>query len=403
MRKRFTIDYAKQVGAEYNLTLVSTEYKRMTDEFDWRCDICDYIFKKTLTVISRDTVSKSFFEAEANNIKCNKCRNNYIVEKIDEKIASMHIDKETGKTGRLLSKIFTKQKDRHLFQCEKGHIFKTSIFTVLHGSWCPKCSGLERLTLQQMQEIAKKRGGECLSTEYSNNMEHLKWRCKFGHFWDASAYQIKTKGHWCPHCCGSLSERMTRVAFQTIFEKEFFKIKPKWLLSDIDSRMELDGYCRELGIAFEHNGTQHYDGKFIKNMSKEKLERNQKLDALKIELCKQNDVKLIVVPALHYKLKIEDLKEFIKQECMKQNIKLPENFDDIHIDYDKAYSTPDAANHMKEIERIIKKKTGELLEGIYINAEEKSFKIRCDKGHIFQTSSTYSHYINRKPLPLGGG
>ena len=36
------------------------------------------------------------------------------------------------------------------------------------------------------------------------------------------------------------------------------KIKPKWLTNSRNNRMELDGYCKKMKIAFEYQGEQHF-------------------------------------------------------------------------------------------------------------------------------------------------
>ncbi|MFK5282322.1 hypothetical protein ACI3PL_22460, partial [Lacticaseibacillus paracasei] len=88
----------------------------------------------------------------------------------------------------------------------------------------------------------------------------------------------------------------------------------------------------ELGIAFEHNGTLHYENR---GQFKHDLERVQSNDLQKQNLCQLNNVKLIVIEALNYKTKIEDLKNTIKQKCINQNIQLPASFNQITIDHNK--------------------------------------------------------------------
>lgn len=55
-----------------------------------------------------------------------------------------------------------------------------------------------QLTIQEMQEIAKEKGGECLSPVYANSRIKLKWKCKAGHIWEATSNNIKR--YWCPFC-----------------------------------------------------------------------------------------------------------------------------------------------------------------------------------------------------------
>ncbi len=59
-----------------------------------------------------------------------------------------------------------------------------------------------KLTLQDMQAIARKYGGKCLSQEYVNNRTKLLWECGKGHQWETEPYHVKSHGQWCPECAG---------------------------------------------------------------------------------------------------------------------------------------------------------------------------------------------------------
>jgi hypothetical protein len=67
------------------------------------------------------------------------------------------------------------------------------------GQWCPYGARVARLTLQELRAIAAQRGGQCLSLRYVNTSRHLRWKCAGGHQWDAISASVK-KGSWCPHC-----------------------------------------------------------------------------------------------------------------------------------------------------------------------------------------------------------
>lgn len=76
--------------------------------------------------------------------------------------------------------------------------------------------------------------------------------------------------------------------------------------------MELDGYCKELNLAFEYHGIQHYkEIDFFHR--KTLLDRRRKDDETKRLLCKQNCVTLIEIP---YTVKPEELQEFIYSQCV---------------------------------------------------------------------------------------
>src|SRR2546421_12462666 len=46
-------------------------------------------------------------------------------------------------------------------------------------------------TIKDMQIIAMKRGGKCLSLEYVNSQTKLLWECKVGHRWEAIPNNIR--------------------------------------------------------------------------------------------------------------------------------------------------------------------------------------------------------------------
>lgn len=107
--------------------------------------------------------------------------------------------------GRCLSKKYVNNKTKLEWQCEKGHVWKATPDSISRISWCPVCSKAEagkrrRQTIEEMQELAKSKGFECLSSEYKSAKENLKWRCAKGHVWLATPDRAKNKDQWCKIC-----------------------------------------------------------------------------------------------------------------------------------------------------------------------------------------------------------
>ena len=50
-----------------------------------------------------------------------------------------------------------------------------------------------------MMELAKSRGGSCLSEIYTNARTKLLWECQIGHRWETTPDTI-LRGSWCPYC-----------------------------------------------------------------------------------------------------------------------------------------------------------------------------------------------------------
>ena len=58
---------------------------------------------------------------------------------------------------------------------------------------------MRKLTIEDMQALARKRRGKCLSKRYVHNHTSLRWQCADGHTWKAMPSSIK-RGSWCPAC-----------------------------------------------------------------------------------------------------------------------------------------------------------------------------------------------------------
>lgn len=62
--------------------------------------------------------------------------------------------------------------------------------------------------IQVLKDIAKNRGGDCLSTHYLGAHAKHTWICEHGHVWEAEANNVK-RGAWCPEC---FNQRRARLA-----------------------------------------------------------------------------------------------------------------------------------------------------------------------------------------------
>ena len=50
-----------------------------------------------------------------------------------------------------------------------------------------------------MKELARSRGGKCVSRRYVSSSTKLRWQCAEGHQWEAPPNTIQ-QGSWCPRC-----------------------------------------------------------------------------------------------------------------------------------------------------------------------------------------------------------
>src|SRR5581483_2488101 len=106
------------------------------------------------------------------------------------------------KNGKCLSKEYINDDGKLTWMCSKGHAFDYSYTIIRQGGWCMQCTknANSEEKLEELKQIAKKKGGKCLSNNYSNILTKLSWECKEGHRWEAAPNSIKNADSWCPYC-----------------------------------------------------------------------------------------------------------------------------------------------------------------------------------------------------------
>ena len=122
--------------------------------------------------------------------------------------------KELAKTrgGDCLSTIYLGGKTKLEWVCKEGHTWEAVPYSISMGTWCPVCATGQRmikLTLSSLlspddwvevlRRHARSKGGELLSSIYTNGRTRLRWRCKFNHEWLAMPTKVR-QGTWCPYC-----------------------------------------------------------------------------------------------------------------------------------------------------------------------------------------------------------
>ena len=108
--------------------------------------------------------------------------------------------------GRCLSSEYVGSLALLEWECGAGHRWKATAHSVRQGHWCKLCADARlRFSPQHAEELAAARGGKCLST-YTNSATKMQWSCAHGHQWLATLTAIK-QGRWCPTCSGKRTKR----------------------------------------------------------------------------------------------------------------------------------------------------------------------------------------------------
>ena len=321
------------------------------------------------------------WEATPNHIKRGQwCRVCSGYEKKDIEYARQIAIKNGGEC------ISTDYKNIHSklkWSCLKGHVWEATLNNVKNGNWCPTCKGKNR-TIDFFRELAINRGGLCLSTKYFDSWTKLKWKCAFGHTWMAQPNSILS-GTWCPECNINYGEEICRLAFEHIFSNKFPKKRPDFLKYN-NVNLELDGYCEDLKIAFEHQGKQHYQRSEKFHKEDDSLEKQLKRDEHKLKVCSELGIRLFVIPQIPELLKLSDFPSEINKQASNLGIKIPKtiNLENLieFIGYDSLYFN---RNDYDELLNLAKIKNGALLSKSYLGDNIK-LKWSCKNGHEWQAT-----------------
>jgi len=284
------------------------------------------------------------------------------------------------KSGLCISNEYINAKTKLNWRCAQGHEWEATPNSIQKGSWCPVCSrtragATQRSSIEDARTLAAQKGGKCLSSEYINNSQKLSWMCAEGHEWDASLASIK-KGSWCSVCSQGVSERVCRVILENGFGKLFPKARPEWLINERGNAMELDGYCEELGLAFEYNGRQHYSSANFFHRTDSALDRRIMDDETKAQLCRNHNIRLITIP---FTVRIDGISEYLYQN-------LKSDFQ--YIEQGKFTWKPEEVYHSRSklielMNDIAEGHGGKCLSNSYVNMNTKLLW-ECSKGHQWE-------------------
>jgi DNA repair exonuclease SbcCD nuclease subunit len=209
---------------------------------------------------------------------------------------------------KLLSNEYEGQLQKLDIECNKGHVFPMSFKVFKEGHRCSYCAGKRQYNIEEVRGFFEEKGYKLLSTKYNGNKEKLKVLGPNNKEYETTLFSFKVNGI-IPHLKNKIykNEEYCREIFEDITGKKFPKEKPDWLVNDkTGKKLELDGYCKELKLAFEYDGKQHFQNT---DFFKEDFFTINNRDEIKNDICKKNGIKLIRIPFY-----IKDKKSYIENK-----------------------------------------------------------------------------------------
>ena len=138
--------------------------------------------------------------------------------------------------------------------------------------------------------------------------KHLKGKQAISFFpIQSGIHRVKSQGV-------NKSEEKTRLIFERLFGVKFTKDRPDFLKRSNGRNLELDGYNKEMRLAFEYDGIQHY--KFVPYFHRtyDNFIKQQERDREKDQMCRENGITLIRIPYF-----VTDIENYILDN-LKQNL-----------------------------------------------------------------------------------
>jgi hypothetical protein len=287
--------------------------------------------------------------------------------------------------GRCLSDEYTNGRTRLHWECGEGHRWWARPENVRQGHWCKECANERKsrnntnLTIEDMQKLAARKGGKCLSTVYRNVYHALEWECARGHQWPSAPANI-IAGCWCPECSLSRSERVCRVVFESIFRASFPRSRPEWLLGRQGVPLELDGYCARLKLAFEYQGAQHFAEVKQFRINQQRLAALQDRDEIKRARCREHGVTLIEIP---YTISNDKIERHIRAELKRLGIAPGKWSGQPTIDLNQLAIVAD--DRLTRCQEMARERGGVCLSSRYLGQDVR-LSWRCEVGHEWEMS-----------------
>ena len=212
--------------------------------------------------------------------------------------------------------------------CSKGHQTIFSLGSIKNG--CYKCYYEKRISsIEKVENYLTENKLQIKllpQQKWSDSLTKLKFNCNICNSdFEKIPTCIVYADQGCPKC-SKIGRSNSEIYVHEYLEK-YFSIKFKPNLKPFDwlqyngNKLELDGFCPEHQIAFEHQGIQHYEyNEFFHDGDIKNFELQQKRDEAKANLCAKKNIKLIIIPALNKYTPKEMLGDVLEDEINRLNI-----------------------------------------------------------------------------------
>lgn len=342
--------------------------------------------------------------------------------------------------GTCLSNNYENKNTYLKIDCGKGHEWKVKAIFVKKGKWCPDCVRADvcKDELKNLNDIARKKGGRCLSESFSRTDKKLRWQCKEGHIFYSLPKGIK-KGTWCDKCARVQQAEKTRkydidhfrkLAKKNggeLLSKEYVNITEylEWKCAKGHTWKATPGpmiyqnhWCgkcaiekkkrpiAELHQIAEKKGGKLLSEKYINNATHLKWQCDKGHIWLAAPRSILNGGWCIICADKHYRITIDVLhadakkkggkllsemykgmETKLKWQCKRKHIFMSTPHHIRSGNWCRQCANEDQRDSLEVFQKIAKEKGGKLLSTVHVNSTVP-LEMMCKKGHVWKTSSS---------------
>ena len=276
-----------------------------------------------------------------------------------------------------------------LVECPKGHKWETRISRIFQkerlnraSKGCPQCA--EEIYIQQSYQAALSNlieGHTILDSFIKKglkvNTRFYNIQCPYGHVYEKRNPELK---NGCPDCSKKtyVGQERTRIIFEGHFLLPFPTVRPEWFKNPVtNKKLELDGYCEELRLAFEYQGRQHssndteFGGDYL---------HQQERDQYKVDLCREHGIRLIIINQPR-SYEAEKFFQSVAKDCREQGLELTITLDDLN--FNGINDTNTLVKNYQDFKDFATSKGFQLVTTQFSTMEEP-LEFKCQDNHNFQ-------------------
>lgn len=296
---KWNYDLVKSFIEKEGYTLLSTEYKKMSEKLKMICP-------QGHTIEMR-------FDHFKNGHRCKICAGK---ASLTYEYVKEYIEKEGY---ILLSKEYKNNRTKLKIQCPEGHIFSMRFNDFQQGQRCRECynkfvGDSKRYSYDYIKEYFLKYGYKLLSNNYINSKEKLTVECPKGHIIEISFDSFRG-GNRCSICKESKGEK----EIARILDKMKINYHREYCFDDCKAirKLPFDFYIPDYNCCIEYDGEQHYNKNiFFHKDNENSFKKRKEYDSIKTNYCLNNNINLIRIPYFQYNQIEEILYQYFKDKLI---------------------------------------------------------------------------------------